>query len=109
MEKRTESGRETTRSGDDLARRVVAIDIFGSVVVVYAGRSGGDVMLKCGDQGKVFRERHRFIWWLEVLGGKNWRRRRIFLASPRVWDDREFVRIILEFLSGRRFRGEEIV
>ena len=46
-------------------------------------------MLYRGDGGKIFRERYRFVWWVKVLRGQGWKRRRIFLALPRVWDDRK--------------------
>ena len=64
-------------------------------------------MLYGGDGGKVFRERHRFVWWVKVLRGQGWRRRRIFLASPRVWDDCEILGEIAGFGSNRRFHREE--
>ena len=66
MGKRTESGSETTRSGDDLARRVVAMKVFWRVFAVDGGSFEGGVVLDDGDRG-VCRERHRFVWWVEVL------------------------------------------
>ena len=74
------------------------------MVAVDGGGSGRDVVLD-GDNGGGFRERHRFIRWMEVLGRQGWGRGRIFLASPRVWDDRELEGKMAGF-CGWRFRIE---
>ena len=65
--KRTESGSETTRNGDDLARRLIAIKVFWRVFAVDGGSFEGGVVLDDSDRG-VFPEQHRFVWWVEVLG-----------------------------------------
>ena len=49
MGKRTESGNKTMRSEDDLARRVVAIEIFWRLFAVNGGSSGENKVLNCGD------------------------------------------------------------
>ena len=67
MGKRTESGRKTTRSGDDLTRRVIVIKVFWRVFAVDGEIFEGGVLLDDGDGG-VCQERHRFVWWVEVLG-----------------------------------------
>lgn len=66
-------------------------------------------MLDSGGGREVFQGRHRFIRWVEVLRGQDWGRGRIFIASPRVWGDRELMRKILGFVIGRKYRREEVV
>ena len=72
---------ETTRNGNDLDRRVVQVKIRWSVFAGDGGSSGGDIMFG-GGCGCVFRERHGFVWWVEILGGKSLvRGGRIFVVS----------------------------
>ena len=59
--------------------------------------------MDCSD-GERFRERHRFVRWVEVLGRQGRRRGWVFLASPRVWGDRELVRRVARNFIDRRFR-----
>ena len=60
-----------------------------------------------GDGGRKFWERHRFVWWVKVLGRQGWGRRRI-LAPPRVWDDRKLCGVAGVF-SGMMFRIEKFM
>ena len=66
-------------------------------------------MLDGGGERETIRERHRILRRVQVLGGKRWGRGRIFIASPRVWDDRELIRKMEGFFICRRFRREEFV
>ena len=82
-----ESEHENHEERERLLRRVVAVEIFRGLVAVGGGGSGRDVVLN-GDDGGGFRERHRFVRWVEVLRRQGRRRGWIFLVSPRVWGDR---------------------
>ena len=85
--KDAESGRENHEERERLLRRVVAVEIFWGLVAVDGGGSGRDVVLD-GDNGGGFRERHRFVRWVEVLGRQGRRRGWVFHSSPRIWGDR---------------------
>ena len=50
----------------------------------------------------------RFVWRVEVLGRQGWGRGRIFIASHRVWDDRECMEI-RDFFGSGSYRREEFV
>ena len=64
-------------------------------------------MVLDGGDGGWFWKGNRFFWWVEVLWGQGGKRGWIFLASPRVCDDRELGRKIVGFSSGRRFHIEK--
>ena len=102
MEREAESGREKHKERERLLRRVISVEILRGLFVVDGGGSERDVVLNGDDEGG-FRERHRFVRWVEVLRRQGWGRVRIFLASPRVWDDRELEGTIEGFISDRRF------
>ena len=99
MGNKIESGRKKYKERERLPRGVVAVGIFRSFVAVDCGDSGRGVMLDGGDGRYIFREQHRFVPWVEVLGGQGW-------ASPGVWDDRGLEITMSDFLSGWRFRVE---
>ena len=80
-----------------LARRVVAVEVLWSFVAVGGGDTGRDEMLDSGGGREIFQGRHRVIRWVEVLRGQGWGRGRIFIVSPRVWDDRELMRKLSGF------------
>ena len=62
-----------------------------------------------GDCDYVFRERHGFVLWKEVLGGKSLVHGCIFVASSGVQDDHKFLAWVAIFSGGRRFYGEIFV
>ena len=97
------------RGARTLERRIVTVEINRSVVAVGGGYTGRDIMSDGGGERETIRERHRILRRVQVLGGKRWGRGRIFIASPRVWDDRELMRKLSGFCVGRKHRREELV
>ena len=91
-----------------MSHRVVPVKICGSVCASDDGDSEGDNMLD-GSDGLICWEKHSFIRWMEILGGKNWMRGRIFCMLVGIRDDRKFMTWVSVYFGGRRFCGEKIV
>ena len=89
--------------------RIVAVEVNPSVVAVGVGYTGRGIMLDGGGGRETIRERHRIVRWVQVPGGKRWGHGRIFIAAPRVLDDRELMRKLSGFCVGRKHRREELV